>query len=122
MAYDPRFLEGIRLFNDLDFHAAHDEWESLWLETEGEEKDFLQGLILCAVSLHHYGNRNHNGGRSRFRRALEYLDPYPDRFWGINLKKFLRRMNGSLHRLLTSESPPELDRKTVPKLQVDSRS
>lgn len=117
--YDPRYLEGIEAFNRRDFYAAHDAWESLWLETaQGEEKDFLQGLILCAVALHHYGNRNHGGARSRFRHALTYLEEKPSPFWGLDLGKFLRRMKGSMHRLLTEDDPPALDLKRVPELQV----
>ncbi len=114
---DPRFLEGIEHFNRRDFYAAHDAWESLWLERFGEEKHFLQGLILCAVALHHYGRRNFKGARSRFRLALSRLEPYPDAYWGVNLKNFVRRMNGSLHKLLTEDNPPDLDPQRVPLLK-----
>jgi predicted metal-dependent hydrolase len=120
MAPDPRFLDGIGQFNRQDFYAAHDAWESLWLERFGEEKEFLQGLILCAVALHHYERRNFNGARSRFRLARGKLESYPATFWGLNLKNFLRRMNGALHRLLTEEVPPPLDLKAVPALKLKS--
>ena len=116
MALDPRFLEGVEAFNGRDFYAAHDPWESLWLERFGEEKDFLQGLILCTVALHHYSRGNFNGARSRYRAAVEKLEKYPDVYWGIDLKKFLRRMNGAMHRVLESEAPPPLDPRTVPRL------
>lgn len=115
---DPRFLEGLRHFNERDFYAAHDAWESLWLERFGEEKDFLQGLILAAVALHHYGRKNYGGARSRFVLALEHLEKYPPTYWGVDLKNFLRRMNGVMHRLMTSESPPELDLVRVPRLKA----
>ena len=73
MEADPRFAEGVELFNKGDYYAAHDAWESLWLERFGEEKDFLQGLILSAVALHHWGRGNLRGARSRWRLALSYL-------------------------------------------------
>lgn len=114
---DPRFLEGIEHFNRRDFYAAHDAWESLWLERFGGEKHFLQGLILCAVALHHYSRGNFNGARSRFRKALERLEEYPDSYGGVDLKNFIRRMNGAMHRLLESDDPPPLDLKTVPALR-----
>ena len=118
--HDPRYLEGIRQFNDHDFYSAHDCWEDLWLETApGDEKEFLQGLILSAVALHHYTRSNHEGTRSRFRLAEEKLEALPTPFWGINLKKFLRRLNGSLHHVLTSATPPPLDLKTVPSLRLE---
>lgn len=115
---DRRFLEGVNRFNERDFYAAHDAWESLWLERFGEEKDFLQGLILCAVALHHYSRGNHNGARSRFRRALEKLEKYPPVYGDIDLAKFLRRMNGTMHRLLTEKEPPALNLRTVPLLKL----
>jgi hypothetical protein len=120
MEPDPRFLEGIEHFNRRDFYASHDAWESLWLERFGEEKDFLQGLILCAVALHHAERRNFRGARSRFRAAVDKLEKYPDRYQGIDLKKFLRRMKGSLYRILTEDAPPDLDPKTVPAIKLKS--
>jgi hypothetical protein len=120
MELDPRFLKGVEEFNRRDFYASHDAWESLWLERFGEEKDFLQGLILVAVSLHHYGRGNLNGARSRFRAALERLEKYPDTYWTVDLRNFLRRMRGVMHRALTEEAPPPLDPGKVPALKLDA--
>jgi len=120
MPHDPRFLEGVAHFNRQDFYAAHDAWESLWLERFGEEKDFLQGLILSAVALHHYGRRNFGGARSRFRLALDKLRKYPASYWDIDLRNFVRRMSGTMHRVLTEKTPPPLDLKTVPALKLKS--
>ncbi|HXX95191.1 MAG TPA: DUF309 domain-containing protein [Planctomycetota bacterium] len=120
MEHDPRFLEGVDCFNRQDFYAAHDAWESLWLERFGEEKDFLQGLILCAVALHHYGRKNLSGARSRFRLAMEKLEKYPPTYWNVELGKFVRRMRGAMYRLLTQEAPPPLEPKTVPPLKLKS--
>ena len=39
-AYDPRYLEGIRLFNDCEFFEAHDVWEELWADYQGESRKF----------------------------------------------------------------------------------
>jgi len=115
---DPQFAEGIERFNQRDFYAAHDAWESLWLETApGEEKEFLQGLILAAVALHHYGNSNHRGARSRFRLACDRLEAVPSPFWGVDVKKFVRRMKGALHGLMTSDHPAPLNLKVVPSLR-----
>jgi hypothetical protein len=114
---DLRYREGIRAFNEGDYYAAHDAWEPLWLERFGEEKDFLQGLILCAVALHHYERGNWNGARSRFRLALEKLEKYPAAYGGIDLLNFVRRMRGALHRLLTEDTPPPLDPRRVPKIR-----
>lgn len=118
MEHDPRFLEGVELFNARDFYQAHDPWESLWLERFGEEKDFIQGLILSAVALHHYSRGNHRGARSRYRLSVDKLEKYPDSYWGVDLKKFRRRMSGTMHRLLNEPEPPPLDVKNVPTIRL----
>ena len=46
--YDPRYLAGVVLFNQGDFFEAHEAWEALWMDTAGEEKKFIQGLIPSA--------------------------------------------------------------------------
>lgn len=120
MVPDPRFLEGLEAFNRRDFYAAHDAWESLWLERFGEEKSFLQGLILSAVALHHYGRGNFGGARSRFRLALSRFEGYPERYWDVDLKNFIRRMNGVMHKVLTEAAPPPLDVAKVPRLKLQS--
>jgi hypothetical protein len=120
MDADPRFLEGVDAFNRRDYYAAHDAWESLWLERFGEEKGFLHGLILCAVALHHYERGNLRGARSRFRLALDRLERYPPIYGGLDLKNFVRRMNGAMHRLLSEADPPPLDPRTVPTLKLRS--
>jgi hypothetical protein len=61
MDHDPRFLEGSGCSTTGNFYKAHDPWESLWLERFGEEKDFIQGLILSTVALHHYSRGNLGG-------------------------------------------------------------
>jgi hypothetical protein len=118
MQPDPRYLEGIEHFNARDFYRAHDAWESLWLERFGEEKDFLQGLILCAVAILHAQRRNWRGARSRYRAAIEKLEPYPSPYAGLDLKNFLRRMKGSLHRILEEESPPALRPAGLPRIRL----
>ena len=49
-ASDARFAAGVRLFNHENFFEAHDVWEQVWKNAEGEEKTFYQGLIQAAAS------------------------------------------------------------------------
>src|ERR1044072_8311475 len=47
-------LAGIDLYNEGEFHAAHDAWEERWRDDCGaREKLFLQALIQSAVVFHH---------------------------------------------------------------------
>ena len=39
------FDRGVAHFNARRFYEAHEDWEELWHEAEGDEKRWLQGLI-----------------------------------------------------------------------------
>ena len=39
-ASDARFAAGVRLFNQGHFFEAHDLWEQVWKNADGEEKTF----------------------------------------------------------------------------------
>jgi len=47
---DARLREGIRLFNDRQFFASHEVWEEFYLDSEAENKPFLEGLIQLAAA------------------------------------------------------------------------
>lgn len=44
--------EGLRLYHGGEFFAAHEAWESVWLESPEPEKMFLQGLIQVTAAFH----------------------------------------------------------------------
>ena len=54
VAYPVEYIAGIDLFNEGEFHAAHDAWEDRWMgEVGAAEKLFLQAMIQSAVAFHH---------------------------------------------------------------------
>ena len=97
---DPRYHQGIDLFNRTKFFEAHEVWEELWHETRGEPKDFVQGLIQWASSLHHFGNGNMKGTRMLFDSGVELLSPYGDGYEGIDLKELKQQMTRCLGPVL----------------------
>ncbi|HEV3471101.1 MAG TPA: DUF309 domain-containing protein, partial [Pyrinomonadaceae bacterium] len=49
--YPEEYLAGIDLYNEGEFHAAHDAWEERWMGEVGpDEKLFLQAMIQSAVA------------------------------------------------------------------------
>lgn len=79
---DRRYVHFVELFNEREFYEAHDVLEDLWMETEGGERLFYQGLIQAAVSLHHYMRGNYIGARSLERSADAKLTRFPSVFMG----------------------------------------
>ena len=47
---DPRFQQGVELFNAGEWYAAHDLFEELWHETADPERRSLQGILQVAVA------------------------------------------------------------------------
>jgi hypothetical protein len=86
---DPRLDEGIRLFNEGHFWHAHEAWEPLWMGLEGDDKLFLQGLIMCAAMLHQYERRIAAGVASHWENAHARLAPRAPSCWGIAVSALL---------------------------------
>src|SRR5690606_41419457 len=61
-----------------------------WLE-EGRNP-FYQGLLQVAVGLFHFRRENINGAKKLFASALSKLQPYPDRYMGIDLGRLRREV------------------------------
>ena len=43
--------------------TSMEEWEELWADYQGPDRQFFQGLIQAAVCLHHFGNGNTRGAK-----------------------------------------------------------
>jgi len=76
--------QGIDFFNQGQWYEAHEVWEDLWRETEGEARGFYQGLVQLAVGLHHISGGNLRGGKRVLDRGIEHIRAFPDRFMGID--------------------------------------
>lgn len=108
--YDPRYLEGIELFNDVEFFEAHDVWEELWADVQGESRKFYQGLIQAAVCLHHFGNGNIRGAKKLYYGCRGYLEPYQPVYMGLDLTAFLEQLEKCCAEIIASQEEfPKID-------------
>ncbi len=121
--YDSRYLEGIRLFNECDFHEAHDEWEEIWTEYHGPARDFYKGMIQTAVCLYHFCNGNIRGARKLYHSSRKYLEPFRPRHSGINLDKLFDEMERCCSAMLAAEGDfpeVEIDGELIPEIHLES--
>ena len=110
------FLQrGIARFNAHEFWHAHEEWESLWLKAEGEEKLFLQGLIQLAAAYHHVQRGTHRGALRLFDAALRKLSRYPSDFLGVDRAEAVDRAEE--HR--TRVAKEKIDAGEFPKIRYN---
>ena len=102
-SYDPRYLEGIEHFNKCDFFEAHEVWEELWADTQGQPRRFYQGLIQVAVCLHHFGNGNIRGAKKLYFGCRGYLQDYRPKYLGLDLDKLLSQLETCCREILDSK-------------------
>jgi predicted metal-dependent hydrolase len=120
--HDPRYLAGIVLFNRGDFFEAHEVWESLWMETHGPERPFLQGLIQAAVGLCHFCNGNVRGAAKLYRSSHDYMERFGPRFWDMDLARFWTDMHACFAELLALPEPErrvDIKEELIPEINLD---
>ena len=91
---DPRVLEGIRLLRARQWYAAHEAIEPVWLEADGDERAFLQGLIHVAVSFEHLRRGNPRGALSQWGKAESKLGRLGTRTCGIDIDAWRAEVRG----------------------------
>jgi uncharacterized protein len=68
-----RLKPGRSAFEEGRFFEAHELWEEVWRELEGEERRLVQGLIQIAAGLHHRGRGRHAPAARLVAKGLEKL-------------------------------------------------
>ena len=118
------YLEGIELFNGHEFFEAHEAWEDVWHAAYGLKHDFYQGMIQAAVALEHYRRSNPRGVLSLHRTYPPKFRNVPDRFMGLDVKRFLAAMEEVLRPVTSADPLPErgeieLDPSRVPTISLE---
>ncbi len=109
---DAALRAGIAIYNQEEYHAAHDAWEDHWLSLESgtEDERLLHGLIQFTAAVYHATNRNWAGATGLAESAQEYLAPLPEDYRTVNLHTVMT----ALERI--SRDPELIERTTPPVL------
>ena len=70
---DPAYLQAIEAFNRNDWYSAHDQFEALWYESDGDIRSLLQGVIQISVAEYHLENSNLTGATLLMAEGLNHL-------------------------------------------------
>ena len=105
--YPAEYLAGIDLYNEGEFHAAHDAWEERWRDDCGpREKLFLQALIQSAVVFHHIEIGRRGAARRMYRMALEKFERLgAARFMSLDVPDYLAQLARAVAWLEAAEDP-----------------
>ena len=104
---DPRFHEGITLFNSQEWYLAHDAFEDLWHETSGIERNTLQAILQVAVAQLHLERGNKNGALILFGEALGRLNAKGSSDLGLELDVLVRSIESILRKLQNGQNPDQ---------------
>ncbi len=85
------FFEGRRYFNSERYWECHEVLEGAWRLSSGDERRYLQGIILvCAAFVHHQKGED-EVALSVLRRAIKQLDFGASSYNGIEVNSLKRR-------------------------------
>ena len=84
------YREGLRLFDEADYHEAHEAFERCWLASEGGDADFFKGLIQFAGSFVHLKKKRLRPARVLFLRSTSYLCKYPSPHFALDVGGIIR--------------------------------
>ncbi|MCA1849557.1 MAG: DUF309 domain-containing protein [Acidobacteria bacterium] len=109
-AYPVEYMAGIDLFNEGEFHAAHDAWEERWMgEVGAAEKLFLQAMIQSAVAFHHLEIGRPGAARRMYQMAKEKFARLGVKsFMSLDLEDYQAQLDRGLSWLLAAPDPREL--------------
>ncbi len=110
--------EGVRLFNSGEYHACHDAFEDIWLDSAGDQKTFYQGLIQTAVAYYKIVGRGFPGAKALFERGMEKLRKTRHLATPLKVDEFLAAAEQHYGRLveLGEERMHEIAEATFPKM------
>ena len=109
-AYPGDYLAGIDLYNEGEFHAAHDAWEARWVDEAGpREKLFLQAMIQSAVAFHHLEIGRRGAARRMYLMAKEkFARLETPCFMSLDLVDYQAQLDRALQWLASVPDPREL--------------
>ncbi len=85
-------VQAIRLFNQEQFHEAHDCLEEFWRNYAGDDRRYYQALIQLIVALYLQQESRHAGAAKVLARAIKNLEGYENQIQGIDLIKLLNEV------------------------------
>jgi hypothetical protein len=119
--FPPGFAAGVRHFNAGRFFEAHEAFEDLLEEVEGDERwELLVALIQVAVG-YHKCTSGHPGAARMLSLGLEKLGPFPALSWGLDVELLRARVVEDLATLDRGASLADRLRQVPPRLRMGRR-
>ncbi len=80
-------LEGLRLYNQGEYFAAHEALEAAWRRDLASGRELYQGILQVGIAYMQILRGNYIGALKMFMRARQWLDPLPDCCRGVHVAR-----------------------------------
>ena len=87
------------LFNNHKWYEAHDAFECIWNNVDGDERQIIQGILQVAVSQFHLSKGNLNGATILLGEGLGRIKTRTNIDLGIDLESFCKCLDSLLIKL-----------------------
>lgn len=125
MSLDPQIIEclhqGQSLFNEGKFFEAHEIWEETWIDTEGDERHLLQGLIQVAAGFYKLQVGMPTGTYKLLEKGAGHLRAIPSDMYGVDLASLLENVDEWVKttKAMIEEFRTNYEASELPKLTID---
>ena len=106
---EENFYNALYLFNNQKWYEAHDAFEDIWNNLDGDERQIIQGILQVAVSQFHLSKGNLNGATILLGEGLGRIKTRTYINLGIDLESFCKCLEQLLKKLQYKEEINEND-------------
>ena len=100
----------LNLFNKEKWYEAHDAFEDIWNNVDGDERQIIQGILQVSVSQFHLSKGNLNGATILLGEGLGRIKTRTYINLGIDLYSFCQSLEDLLRKLQYKEILDDNDR------------
>ena len=98
------FNNALNLFNDQKWYEAHDAFEDIWNNLDGDERQIVQGILQVSVSQFHLSKGNLNGATILLGEGLGRIKDRTFINLGVDLETFCKSLESLLRKLQYKEA------------------
>ena len=109
-SFKKHLYAALNLFNNHQWYEAHDAFEEIWNNVDGDERQVIQGILQVSVSQFHLSKGNLNGATILLGEGLGRIKTRTKINLGIDLEAFCRCLEDLLRKLQNKEILNENDK------------
>ena len=109
-SFEDNLFNALNLFNKQKWYEAHDAFEDIWNNVDGDERQVIQGILQVSVSQFHLKKGNLNGATILLGEGLGRIKTRTNINLGIDLKSFCECLENLLRKLQYKEMLNENDK------------